>query len=261
MAVVKNTFSGNITDDTTVSTTITGLSSETSSSSVNIYQKHSLHLLNAIYQTLLDAGYSDVIKDEINYSITVLGFKLYIYINNSQNAYINASACNATVASTPFTYLNKGAFSYNIVVRGDKNCVGIWLGQTGNTTSDISLITIAKAKNLITGEDAYAFFFNNNMQSACYCYFCNKSNIYDIYRELFSEMDVYRDSIGLNNTQKQVIIPLTGYNHSFYVYSLYNKYSLNGTLNYYKIGEDIYCSTGERRGNSLYAGYTLMKVS
>ena len=69
MSVMRNTFSGELSASPNLSTsykthTITGLTSETSTTNINYMNAEaSLHFLNALHKTLVDAGYGDAVKN------------------------------------------------------------------------------------------------------------------------------------------------------------------------------------------------------
>ena len=89
MAVVKNTFTTTLSDN--ISPTnyiITGLTSATSTTSVSyMWEEASLYLLQSIYQTLVDAGYTDAVMDKTDYSITVLGFKFFVLSKSDDSSF------------------------------------------------------------------------------------------------------------------------------------------------------------------------------
>lgn len=91
MSVMRNTFSGVLSAAPNLSTsykthTITGLISETSTTNVSYMNPEaSLHFLNALHKTLVDAGYGDAVKNEADYSISVLGFKFFAITTGSSS--------------------------------------------------------------------------------------------------------------------------------------------------------------------------------
>lgn len=284
MAVVRNTFTTTLDVIKPASYTITGLTSETSTTSVSVVTPEvSTNFLTAIYQTLLAAGYTDASMNASDYSITVLGFKFFVVnvsVNTSSlqcrplvythgiSSYINPNSANTTY------YINNSSacynLSYKIIVRGDENCVGIWYGSYAYPDSEVPLIFVAKAKNLITGGDAYCWcnrWYNGS--TSYYVYFREMDNLYTNVSNVINNgvgypMTTYRTDTGNNTASKVVCEPILGYSGTYYIHSLIKAYDdIHIQGNYYKIGEDIYYSYGYKEGNTTsYSGsYLLMKVS
>lgn len=282
MAVVKNTFTKTLTSITSATYTITGLTSETSTTSASyITPEVTENFLTSIYQTLLDAGYTDATMNTTDYSITVLGFKFFVlnktYSSSNYQSYPlvyvygNSSYITATSSSTTY-YINTTDYynlSYKIIIRGDENCVGIWYGSYTYPNSEVPLIFIAKAKNLITGGDAYCYcnrWITNS--SSYYVYLRNKSDLYTnnytVINTSSFPLTTYYDAAGLNTASKFVCEPVLGYYGTFYIYGLIKCNDVNFVLgNYYEIGTDKYYCYGYKEGSSSsYSGaYLLMKVS
>ena len=291
MAVVKNTFTTTLSDN--ISPTnyiITGLTSATSTTSVSyMWEEASLYLLQSIYQTLVDAGYTDAVMDKTDYSITVLGFKFFV-LSKSDDSSFHSFPCvycygtsknysKYSVYSSYRKYYSLNDFtsagrtlSYNIIVRGDENCVQISYGSYMYPNSEVPIIFIAKAKNLITSEDAFCwtYYFDDSMNSDdTHIYFRNKNELYNYFELNFygnsaKGFDTYYPYTGLNSQYKMVCEPVLGYYGSFYIYSMIkcnNQYFEHGK--YYKIGSDIYFCYGYKLENSKYydGAYLLFKVS
>lgn len=81
--VVRNAYSGSYSSLTSETLTIVGLTSETSTTNVTIVKELSTEFLNSVYETIVDAGYSDAVKNAEEYSITVLGFKFYVVVGTN----------------------------------------------------------------------------------------------------------------------------------------------------------------------------------
>ena len=291
MAVVKNTFTTTLSDN--ISPTnyiITGLTSATSTTSVSyMWEEASLYLLQSIYQTLVDAGYTDAVMDKTDYSITVLGFKFFVLSKSDDSSfhsfpcvYCYGTSKNYSKYSVSYNYkryysLNDftsagRTLSYNIIVRGDENCVQISYGSYMYPNSEVPIIFIAKAKNLITSEDAFCwtYYFDASINlDDTHIYFRNKNELYNYFELNFYEdpakgFDTYYPYTGLNSQYKMVCEPVLGYYGSFYIYSMIkcnNQYFEHGK--YYKIGSDIYFCYGYKlEKNKYYDGtYLLFKVS
>lgn len=291
MAVVKNTFTTTLSDN--ISPTnyiITGLTSATSTTSVSyMWEEASLYLLQSIYQTLVDAGYTDAVMDKTDYSITVLGFKFFV-LSKSDDSSFHSFPCvycygtsknysKYSVSSGYRRYYSLNDFtsagrtlSYNIIVRGDENCVQISYGSYMYPNSEVPIIFIAKAKNLITSEDAFCwtYYFDASINlDDTHIYFRNKNELYNyfelnFYRNPEKGFDTYYPYTGLNSQYKMVCEPVLGYYGSFYIYSMIkcnDQYFEHGK--YYKIGSDIYFCYGYKLNESKYydGTYLLFKVS
>lgn len=282
MAVVKNTFTKTLSSITSASHTITGLTSSTSTTSVSYVSKElSTQFLTSIWQSLLDAGYSDASMNTTDYSITVLGFKFFAlcktYSSSNFRSYPmiythgSSSVLSVTSDSTTYYINNSSTYSdlsYKIIIRGDSNCVGIWYGSYSYPNSEVPLIFIAKAKNLITGGDAYCYCNRwYDSSTSYYVYFKNKSDLYtnNYVKTNASDFSLttYYNATGLNTTTKIICEPVLGYYGAFYIYGLI-KCNKNFALgNYYGIGTDKYYCYGYKEGSSSsYSGsYLLMKIS
>lgn len=259
MSVMRNTFSGTLSTSPNLSTsyqtyTITGLTSEASTTSVSYMNPEaSLHFLNSLYQTLVDAGYGDTIKDETEYSITVLGFKFFVII-----------AGNGALFPYVYTYSNKNSFNmsnyggytinnynnsiyseleYNITIRGDSNHISIYYGSYSNPTSEYSLFSFSKGKNLITSSDIYMF--GNSVSSGTFV-LREKTDLYtNFYNSSTNPLDDYLSSKGLNTNSKFVCVPQLAYCNTCLIYSMIQGNSSVLTAGkYYKIGTEIYYNEG-----------------
>ncbi len=297
MAVIKNTFSGKLDNVTIKSHTITGLTSATSTTSVsNMCPEISLHFLRNLYQTLLDAGYSDTTINESEYSITILDVKFFCLANSwSSSSYglqliiyacgvsnhitaKNTSSADDIKAHSISNSSNNVELEYNITVRGDKNCVCISYGTYQYPNATNPLIFIAKAKNIITSEDMRfftGFLDGNTAEAAYYCtkYFRKTLDIYNTYA-IYDYNDSYerRGAFTTAYTQvsakqtpsKFVVEPVLADNGTILIPSMIMCNTINfvkGT--YYKIGSSLYYCNGYKRGrNTTYGGqYALYKVS
>ena len=298
MAVVKNTFTTTLSDN--ISPTnyiITGLTSATSTTSVSyMWEEASLYLLQSIYQTLVDAGYTDAVMNKTDYSITVLGFKFFV-LSQSYNSnfssfpyvytygyssgysyyntrYYSSSESNQRGWYSLNSYSNSGrTLSYNIIVRGDENCVQISYGSYMYPNSEVPIIFIAKAKNLVTSEDAFCWTYYFPEELTRDVNFRNKNNLYNNYIMTPNNASRYyydngfepcHYDTGLNSQYKMVCEPVLGYHGCFYIYSMIKcnmSYFERGR--YYKIGSDIYFCYGYKLDKSKYydGAYLLFKVS
>lgn len=256
MSVMRNTFSGTLSASTNISTsykkhTITGLTSETSTTNINYMNPEaSIHFLNALYKTIVDAGYGDAIKNDDEYSITVIGFKFFVFIvgSNGISPNIYTTGTTSSFSSSGSDYINnyssnstKKELEYNITIRGDSNHISIYYGSYNNPTAEHSLFSIAKGKNLITSSDIYMF--GRNISNSSYIYMREKNDLYNCFANSVSNpMDKYTEgNKGLNTNSKFVCVPQLAYYNTCLIYSMIKGNSVVFTINkYYKIGNEIY---------------------
>ncbi len=284
MAVVKNTFTKTLSSITSASYTITGLTSATSTTSMSYMSKElTTQFMTSIYQSLLDAGYSDAAMNTSDYSLSVLGFKFFVLMRtyngsnlqstplvytHGNSTYIGSTSENDTYYINTTDYYN---LSYKIIIRGSSDCVGIWYSSYKYPNSEIPLIFIAKAKNLITGGDGYCFcnrWYNNN--SSYKVYFRNKNDLYTVVSDVCINYSHYMMpypayiGTGLNTASKFVCEPVLGNYGTYLIKSVIKsneKIFTSGS--YYQIGTDKYFNYGYKEGTSTaYSGaFLLMKVS
>ena len=255
MSVMRNTFSGELSASPNLSTsykthTITGLTSETSTTNVNYMNPEaSLHFLNAMHKTLVDAGYGDAVKNETEYSITVLGFKFFvfiignsyiiphIYITGTTN-YFYSSSNGINNCSSNSTYKE---LEYNITIRGDSNHVSIYYGSYNTPTEEHLLFSIAKGKNLITSSDIYMF--GKSISESSSIFMREKNDLYNCFANNVSNpLNKYTEgNKGLNTNSKFVCVPQLAYYNTCLIYSMIQGNNAIFTPGkYYKIGNEIY---------------------
>ena len=273
MAVVKNHFETTLSDTSVAAHTITGLTSETSTTNVNyVSQEASLYFLRSIHQTLLDAGYNDAVKNELEYSISVFGFKFFVLIISSSSSTIgglypsiytygiNNNICTTYSGQKNGLYINNyydpylTQTSYSILVRGDENCISISYSSCKYQSFEIPILFIAKAKNLITSENAYFFSgFPQDENYNNYTFIRNKDNLYTCYPLYFNYTNNYRNildtrynAIGLNTDTKFICEPILCYYGSFLIHSVLKCNTTFDYGKYYTLGSDIYMCYGHR---------------
>lgn len=222
--VVRNAYSGSYASLTSETLTIVGLTSETSTTNVTIIKELSEEFLNSVYETIVDAGYSDAVKNEDEYSIRVLGFKFYVVVNTSYSPYVYAKPINNNLA-TSYSIAKKinntqYDYMYNVTIRGDSNIIVIsYEGYDYYGTREYTLFFIAKAKNLITGENGY--FFGSNMyysSSSAINYIINNEHNYNyIYGTgSYGLLEPPHTNSGINIKNKYVCEPQLAYNGTYY---------------------------------------------
>lgn len=257
--------------------TINSLTSETSTHTVNyVCTELSRIFLNSVYETLTDAGYSDTIKNEDEYSITVLGFKFYILlISNNMNiasassiglqvyctcrrgaSYVNGTCQNITIGK-PVN--NKLQYTYNITVKGDSNLVLINVGGYDTYADNRHLFLIAKVKNLITQKEGILYSGVPLGYSTDECYLIDEGDsIYNFkniswYNNPYIFPPPYVNGTGLNTNTKYVCEPQLIYYGSYMVYSMIRANTqIFAKGHYYKIGGDIYyCDNSYNAANTF----------
>lgn len=255
MAVVRKTFTGTLSASPNLTTSyrthpITGLTSETSVTNLSYMNPEaSLHFLNALYQTLIEAGYEDVIKNEANYSITVLEFNFFVFVVGNGNIcpciYTNGTADVFNQGYQSHQINENTKLEYNILVRGDSNHVSIYYGSYPNPVGDFPLFSIAKGKNLITSSDIYLFgksisAINDN---SGYIYTREKDELYNLLSKgnNSNTLNAYASYKGLNTNSKFVCVPQLAYYSTCLVYSMIQgNIAVFTSGKYYKIGGEIY---------------------
>lgn len=253
MAVIRKTFTGNLSGTPTgVAYTITGLTSESSTTNVTgTVIEATLHFLDSLYQTLIEAGYNDTVKNENDYSITILGFKVFVIcIVSSNRIYPKIYTCgnksgvlpNSTTSASSSLAINNNTspytnLSYNVLVRGDSNHVSIYLGSFQNPNADYVLYSIAKGKDLITSSDIYMYASKINGTQ----YICKKDDLYTLIVNGSSVYNATPSVSGLNTNSKFVCVPQLIHNNTILIPSMIQGNSaIFETGKYYKIGSEIY---------------------
>lgn len=246
--VVRNDYIGSYNSLTSENITISGLTSETSTTNVSIIKELSTKFFDSVYETIIDAGYSDAVKNETEYSITVLGFKFYVVVDTSWYPCIYATPIGSNISYTRNSIAKRinntqYDYMYNIIVRGDSNIITIsyepydYYGE-----EETRLFFIAKAKNLITGENAY--YFGSEMKvsnSTYYSYIINKEHNYTYYYNSPTLLEDDYNYSGLNTKNKYVCAPMLAFYGTFLIYSMIRGNKAIFTKGkYYKIGNDIY---------------------
>lgn len=272
--VVRNAYSGSYSSLTSKTLTIVGLTSETSTTNVTIIKELSIEFLNSVYETIVDAGYSDAVKNAEEYSITVLGFKFYVVVGTNYTPNIYAEPISYVLPASTISIaksINNAQYDYmyNITVRGDSNMIVIsYEGYDYYGVYEYTLFFIAKAKNLITGENGYFFgrklYATSGSTTAYQNFLISKEHNYTYIHSTGSGtgngllVPSYINS-GINTKNRYVCEPQLAYDGTYLIYSMIrgNK-AIFSKGNYYKIGNDIYhCYNGN---NDSSDGVFLYKV-
>lgn len=253
MAVITKTFTGTLSDTTNTAITIKGLISETSTMSVNANLEATSHFLNALYQTLIEAGYEDTEINEDEYYVTILGAKVFSCVDKSGCVYLYIEGCYHNFLShTGYKILhNSNNLNYGIILRGGKNNVRIKLlfanssGLLVNT--EISSIMVFSAQNIIHNNSAYIFASDFAkgpviIRESPQLYSPTFSYSLASDRTIFT---AYLTSKGNNTSEKYVVVPQLAYENSYLVPGMIQGNSTIFTNDkYYKIGTDTYYCEG-----------------
>ena len=275
MACIENFFDLTLSDLTTTTHTITGLTSASSSTSVSYVSKEaSLLFAKAIYQTLKDGGYN-VTLDETNYKITVLGFSFFVLgVSTSstiKRLYMRFYALGSTsafdTATSSYAYMNVSSGSASVQfclrLRGNEDALTITYSGQGVYTRDSNGIAVCRGINLATGE--YAWVFGSAIQTNSYVILSS-----DIYtrEQLNTSYDVNNmyEGKGLNTDTLISCAPVLVWYKTIYMPSLIAGNTTCITRGqYYKIGNETYWAAGYKTSTTSTATYsgacTLIKVS
>lgn len=276
MACIENYFNLAVSDLTTTTHAITGLTSSSSTTNVSYVSKEaSLLLAKAVHQTLLDGGY-DAVLDETNYKITVLGFSFFVLgvgtSSTIQRLYLRIYTIGSTSAIETSTgsatyYMNNasgsGVMDFCLRLRGDKNGFVITYSSGAVYTRDVNCIALAKGINLATGDDAWLYgnaFYTNS-------YIMLSSNIYSQEQlNSTSDINLMYEGQGLNTDTMIAYSPILVWYKSIYTPSLIGgatSYITKGK--YYQIGNEIFWAAGYKTSTSTTGSYsgacTLIRVS
>lgn len=258
MAVIRNTFTGELSSLTAETHNIIGLTGETSVKPVAINREATEHFFNSLYQTLIDAGYSDTVKDETEFSITVLGVKFFVVAQIANNRYVSpmiyvygdVNGYGGSVGGLNYSINNSNTspytqMEYNITIRGDANNISIRYGSYAYpTTEDFLLIRILKGKNLISLSDIYMISTRMASNNGIYYRMYEGSNLYNNVLSTGATTNPLIAPLtlaGLNTNSKFVCVPQLAYYNTCLIYSMIQgntKIFTNGK--YYKIGNEIY---------------------
>lgn len=260
MSVYMKSFEQTFETEESVSCNMIGLSSESSVKNNTIIKHQSLFFLNSLYQTLIGAGYSDTIKNDDDYSITLFGMKFYCgikkrtykvstlyYYDYYPEFYVqgyNDCLCEQPTSNTASTEnkigdSSKKNFNYSIIVRGNNDAILI---STVNNNIEKTAILIFKSQKIIDNNEM--FIISKGIEKRAILIY--KENIYNVNPTTYLFLDFISPcpkSLDFDVSNKHIIVPVLDVTHNFIIKGvLYGntKKFFNGR--YYKIGEKIYYS-------------------
>lgn len=271
MAVVKKTFSGTITDGTATSVELNGIM-ENSTVTLSFCTELTLHFLNALYQTLSDAGYEDITLNTDEYYLTIFGERFYFPVSattsggGTLNSVLirggnlgNINGCNCYLTSN-------NEIRYSITIRGDNDHVGIYIASASSNNmlgEEQSFFHIFKMKNIIEDSDSLLFlgnFINSVYSSSAkkYVTVAGKPNDIRIKDKdtpyTFTNITFYSDFFSSNyfstatneSNTKFPIVPMLAAHGCYLIPSMIGcSVSLFTNDKYYKIGDNTYyCNNG-----------------
>lgn len=254
--VLKKSFSGVLDTPISasydgISVTVKGMTSENSNSTISyVNEELTTNFLTDLYNTLIEAGYVDTIVNYEDYSITVLGKKVYFFCKKaaSKNTLLYLyiySLGFSTGGQQIVSITNIDTYGYKINIRGDENNICLTVGSNSSYTEN-DAIYISKCKNIIDSSECI-FSCRGFSNSTNYYLIVEKDNP---YKSLYSNSTSSPYSINNFTTQinkgKYVCIPMLAKEGTIIIPSMIVGNTGEFTKgNYYKIGEDIYyCNNG-----------------
>ena len=259
--VISNTFSGTFdTDYKTTKEISMYLKDDVTPTKINAYINQSKVVIDAIYTTLTNAGYT-VNCDLENCSLTVFGVTFYMPMTSDTNAfnsfYIKGSTSSiAPYLSYPLYGINpnsnmssadKNKYKFIITLRGNDKHISIYINGYNSINTEYQLFRIAKCKNnLKPDEETTMIQIGYNTSSYCYFYNTLKPYEYNTY---------YVSNSGILYTVDVTMPPNSNYGVGFgYIklpvstvggqYTLLGMIQMNTTYvsknKYYRVGNEIY---------------------
>lgn len=265
--VIKNTFSGTVDSSkyTTSETIKLPLTSATSQNSISHYPVWSKVALNAIYKTLVDAGYTPI-KNEAEYSISIWGFKFYVLVTNYGNATISIYRNGDTAAyCNYYTYMRSGnslqsnEYKFILTIRGNDDMFEMTFSSYSNMTRECWIFTISKAVYIPTKSDViYAMFLYNS--SSVYPWAVEKSNLYNslttynILNKTVNDLTVFKNYVGVGKGYIKIPLFTIAFDCMIKgaIMCLDTSSYLTEFNKYYKIGNEIYYCGGCDYSTSPY---------
>lgn len=245
------------------------LTSATATDKITHYPKWSKIFFNAMYQTLINAGYEPVINEN-EYSISLWGFKFYTVVSAYTSniyyirpyIYISGTTSNFSTNHeivTAYSSATKADYNFTLTLRGSDNvCVVTF--STDNSTSEYGVLFLAKATHIPTKSDYFVF----NHAITNQPYFINKSDLYDMYTNSSCLFMSIKSSYNYNKHNEYYGIG-KGYNKVLLATEQYDfvikdmLYTPNDAIinmgNYYKIGNELYYSNNAYYSSTYSSDY------
>lgn len=267
--VIKNTFSGTVDSskyDTNESIKLP-LTSATSQDNVSHYPVWSKVALNAIYKTLVDAGYTPI-KNEAEYSISIWGFKFYVLVNNSSSIkgtisiYRNGNTsayCNYSTYMHDSRLLQSNEYKFILTIRGNDDMFEMTFSPCDNITTEYWMFAISKAVHIPTKSDVIYTMLSYSSSSVISNAF-EKSNLYDslttyeILNKTVDDLTVFKNYVGVGKGYIKIPLFTVAFDCMIKgaIMCLNTSSYLTEFNKYYKIGNEIYYCGGRNYDTSPY---------
>lgn len=264
--VIKNTFSGTVDSSkyTTSETIKLPLTSATSQDSISHYPVWSKVALNAIYKTLVDAGYTPI-KNEAEYSISIWGFKFYVLVTNYSSGTIsiyrngNRAAYCDYYTSMRTGDLSNNEYKFILTIRGNDDMFEMNFSSYSNMTTEYWIFAISKAVYIPTKSDViYTMFLYSS--STVYPWAVEKSNLYNslttynILNRTVDNLTVFKNYVGVGKGYIKIPLFTVAFDCMIKgaIMCLYTSSYFTEFNKYYKIGNEIYYCSGCSYSTSPY---------
>ncbi len=264
MAVVRKTFSGTVSGSGNQEyARYIGIVSEDSVNSFKTNVEMTLHFLNSLCQTLIEAGYEDTTVNEEEYYISIFGEHIY-FVNDSCSSaigskinYIYVRGNRAFPSGLSYLTYDK-TINYGIVIRGDKDHISIYIqpSKSINTLQpERQLLHIFKMNNVLNNGESILFINNfkdpgTSSPGIAEMFFVKEKNKpYDFSLDDLSINDVLSSNYtfqGNSSFENYIVTPMLCFYGNYLIPSMIGcSKPLFTTGKYYKIGEDTYyCEHG-----------------
>ncbi len=264
--VIKNTFSGTVDSSkyNTIESIKLPLTSATSQDSRSHYPVWSKVALNAIYKTLVDAGYTPI-KNEAEYSVSIWGFKFYVLVTDSSRCVISIYRNGATADYCDYyTSMRTGDLSNNeykfiLTIRGNDDMFEMTFSSYSNMTTEYWIFSISKAVYIPTKSDVIytMFLYGSSTLHSCAV---EKSNLYNslttykILNKTVDDLTVFKNYVGVGKGYIKIPLFTVAFDCMIKgaIMCLNTSSYLTEFNKYYKIGNEIYYCSGCSYSTSPY---------
>ena len=257
--VISNTFTGTFdTDYTTTKEISMYLQDDVTPTKINAYINQSKVVVDAIYTTLTNAGYT-VNCDLENCSLTVFGVTFYMPMTSAQEAFNSFYIKGNTSSHTPYssgtsyginpnTYMSsadKNKYKFIITLRGNDKHISIYINGYNNINTEYQLFRIAKCKNNLKPDEETTM-IQIGCSTSSNCYFYDTLKPYEFVSYQASNNIIL-------STVASTILPDYGVGFGyikFPVSTIGGQYTLLGMIQmntayvsknkYYRVGNEIY---------------------
>lgn len=265
--VIKNTFSGTV-DSSKYNTNESiklPLTSATSQDSVSHYPVWSKVALNAIYKTLVDAGYTPI-KNEAEYSISIWDFKFYVLVTDSRRGMISiykngdtGHYCSYYTYMCDSRSLQSNEYKFILTIRGNDDMFEMTFSPCDNITTEYWMFAISKAVHIPTKSDVIYTMLSYSSSSVMSNAF-EKSNLYNslttykILNKTVDDLTVFKNYVGVGKGYIKIPLFTVAFDCMIKgaIMCLNTSSGLTEFNKYYKIGNEIYYCGGCNYDTSPY---------